>query len=154
MLSSSIILRFSLSIFSQFDYDISQKNPFGKYNQKAPEQIKDYQDLIVASRPELDTRLIPVGMIMSKILRDVIPNQIPFDELYEDSAPHGRANLYFLAGMVTYMAMYEENIPVNYMPSTLISPAIRNNIETIRNFVWEELNNFNFPNGDSRVFYN
>jgi len=115
---------------------------------------EDYQDLIVASRPELDTRLIPVGMIMSKILRDVIPNQIPFDELYEDSAPHGRANLYFLAGMVTYMAMYEENIPVNYMPSTLISPAIRNNIETIRNFVWEELNNFNFPNGDSRVFYN
>ena len=114
----------------------------------------DYQDLIVTSRPQLNTRLIPVGMIISKILRDVIPNQIPFDELYEDSAPHGRANVYFLAGMITYMALYEENIPTSYIPSTIISPVIRNNLETIRDFAWLELNNFDFPSGDSRVFYN
>lgn len=114
----------------------------------------DYQDLIMASRPQLNTRLIPVGMVISKILRDVIPNQISFDELYEDSAPHGRANVYFLAGMITYMALYEENIPTSYMPSTIISPVIRNNLGTIRDFAWQELNNFNFQNGDSRVFYN
>lgn len=113
----------------------------------------DYQDLIVTSRPQLNTKLIPVGMVISKILRDVIPNQIPFNELYEDSAPHGRATIYFLAGMITYMALYEENVPASYMPSNIISPIVRNNLETVRNFAWLELNNFNFPNGDSRVFY-
>jgi hypothetical protein len=115
---------------------------------------EEYQDLIIESRPDLNTRLIPAGMIISKILQDVIPNQIPFDELYEDSAPHGRANIYFLAGMITYMALYEENIPSNYMPSDIISPIIRTNLEAIRDFTWQELNGFNFENGDSRVFYN
>lgn len=114
----------------------------------------EYQDLILASRPQLNTRLIPVGMVISKILRDVIPNQIPFDELYEDSAPHGRANVYFLAGMITYMALFEENIPANYIPSTIVSPVIRDNLDDIRNFAWQELSSFNVPNGDSRVFYN
>ena len=114
----------------------------------------DYQDLLMASRPQLNTKLIPAGMVISRILRDLIPNPIPFNELYEDADPHGRANIYFLAGMISYMAMYEENIPAAYMPATIISPVIRNNLEAIRNFAWQELNNFNFPNGDSRVFYN
>lgn len=113
-----------------------------------------YQDAFLASRPALNAKLIPVGKIISQIYTQVIPNQIAFNELYEDSAPHGRANTYFLAGMITYMALYEENIPATYMPSTIINVEIRNNIEAIRNFAWQELNNFNFPNGDSRVFYN
>ena len=86
-------------------------------------------------------------------MKDIIPNEIPFDELYEDSAPHGRANIYFLAGMISYMAMYEENIPDTYSPSEIIHSSIRNDLELISDFVWEELNNFNFPNGESRVFY-
>lgn len=113
----------------------------------------DYQDLLKASKPELNTKLIPVGMIISKLLRNEIPNQIPFNELYEDSAPHGRANIYFLAGLITYMAMYEEKIPINYTPSTIISPIIRSNLSSINDFIWQELNNFNYPNGESRVFY-
>ncbi|WP_299627329.1 T9SS type A sorting domain-containing protein [uncultured Tenacibaculum sp.] len=114
----------------------------------------DYQDAIVASRSSYNARLIPVGRIISQILTSVIPNQIPFDELYEDSDPHGRANIYFLAGMITYVALYEKEIPASYMPSSIISPVIRNNLTQIRNFITQELNNFNFSNGDSRVFYN
>jgi hypothetical protein len=113
----------------------------------------DYQDGMISARPALNTRLIPVGMIISKILNDVIPNVIPFDELYEDSAPHGRANIYFLAGMITYMAMFEENIPNDYAPYDIISTAIIDNLEVIKNFAWDELLSFDFPNGDSRVFY-
>ncbi|WP_271405193.1 hypothetical protein [Tenacibaculum soleae] len=43
-----IIIAFfvSLTTFSQFDYDVSKENPYGKYNPKAPKQVKDYQDLI------------------------------------------------------------------------------------------------------------
>ncbi|SNR16385.1 T9SS type A sorting domain-containing protein [Tenacibaculum jejuense] len=114
----------------------------------------DYQDAIIASRPSYNARLIPVGRIISQILTSVIPNQIPFNELYEDSDPHGRANIYFLAGMITYMAMYEKEIPASYMPSSIISSAIRNNLTQIRSFIAQELNDFNFPNGNSRIFYN
>lgn len=112
-----------------------------------------YHDQILASRPELNTKLIPVGMIISKLLTEVLANQIPFEELYEDSAPHGRANIYFLAGMITYMALYEENLPNDYTPSDIINVAIRSNIESISNFAWSELNKFNFSTGGSRVFY-
>lgn len=112
-----------------------------------------YQDAFLETRPALNAKLIPVGRIISQIHTQIIPNQIPFDELYEDSDPHGRANTYFLAGLITYMALYEQQVPANYMPSTIIHPIIRNNLTTINNFIWKELNNFNFPNGESRVFY-
>ena len=114
---------------------------------------KLYQDEMLSSRPALNTRLIPVGMIISKILRDVIPNQISFDDLYEDSAPHGKASVYFLAGMITYMATYQQNIPSTYVPSNSVNTVIINNLPTIKSFVWSELNAFNLPNGESRVFY-
>ena len=112
----------------------------------------DYQDSLLVSRPELNVRLIPVGATISKVLTEVIPNQIPFDELYEDAAPHGRPTIYFLAAMITYMAIYEEEVPADYMPGNLVHEAIRNNFIAIRDYIWQALNDFNLPNGQSRVF--
>lgn len=40
------LLLITLSVFSQFEYDANKKNPFGKYNPKAPPQVQDYKDLI------------------------------------------------------------------------------------------------------------
>ena len=113
----------------------------------------DYQDAMLVSRPALNTRLIPVGMIISRILTDVVPNPIPFDSLYEDAAPHGRETVYFLAGMITYMAVHEGNIPDTYMPNATVHSEIRSNLETIRNFAWNELVSFNLEDGSSRVFH-
>lgn len=113
----------------------------------------NYQDLMLVSRPSLNTRLIPVGMIISKILRDIIPNQITFSDLYEDSAPHGRESIYFLAGMITYMAVYEQNIPDTYTPNPSVHSVIIDNLNTLKDFSWNELINFNLSSGDSRVFY-
>lgn len=112
-----------------------------------------YQDSMLNRRPAYQVRLIPVGPIISKILRDLLTNQIPFDEVYEDSDPHGRASLYFLAGMITYMAIYEEEVLPTYMPGTIVHPTIRDSLAPIRTFIWEELNAFNDTNGDSRVFF-
>ncbi len=112
-----------------------------------------YQDGLLVSRPAYNTRLIPVGPIISKIMTDLIPNQIPFTDLYEDSAPHGKPTIYFLAGMISYMALYQEQIPTSYMPSNEVHSVIRDNLTAIRNFVWTELNAFNLPSGESRVFY-
>ena len=114
----------------------------------------DYQDKMLIARPDLNTRLIPVGNLISRIVTEVITGQVPFDELYEDSSPHGRASLYFLAGMITYAAIYGEEIPASYMPHDIVHDGIRSNLETIKSFVWTELNNYNFPDGSSRVFTN
>lgn len=43
---SLILILTSLTIFSQFEYEASEENPFGKYNPKAPKQVKDYEGLI------------------------------------------------------------------------------------------------------------
>jgi hypothetical protein len=112
----------------------------------------EYQDSLISRSPQYNVRLIPVGYIISKLLRDKLPNQIPFDELYEDSAPHGRASLYFLAGLVTYSAIFQEQIPSGYSPGSIIHQTILDSLALISSFIWDELNAFNFPNGQSRVF--
>ncbi len=112
----------------------------------------DYQDSMLVSRPDINLRLIPVGEILSKIQRDLIPDQIPFDELYEDSAPHGRATLYFLAGLVSYMGLFEVEAPANFVVDPIVHQVVIDNYELIVDFIWNELTLFNDANGDSRVF--
>jgi len=36
----------SFTLFAQYDYSVSEKLPYGKANPEAPEQIKDYEQLI------------------------------------------------------------------------------------------------------------
>jgi len=115
----------------------------------------DLQDLLIESRPELNPRLIPQRSIISGIYTDILDNQIPFIEAYEDNAPHGTPSTYFLAGLINYIAFFEEQVPDDYAPtpSAEIYPIILNNLTAIKNYIWQELNAFNFQNGDSRVFY-
>lgn len=131
---------------------------FAAYNNETATNFHDwwidYQDFMLASRPQYGTRLIPTGSIISKIFTDVIPNQIPITEIYEDSDPHGRASLYFLAGLVTYMSTYETIAPSSFVVPNTVHSSIQNNYQTIVNFIWTELINFNDDSGNSRVFYN
>lgn len=112
----------------------------------------DYQDFVLDLRPQYSIKLIPVGPIMSGVMTEVIPGQVPFDEWYEDSAPHGRPNLYYLASLITYMSVYEEPVRLDIEIDDQIHPAIRDNVEDIIEYIWSELNAFNFSNGESRVF--
>ena len=41
-----LIFFFPLTVLAQYEYDASDKFPFGKANPKAPEQIKDYEAMI------------------------------------------------------------------------------------------------------------
>ncbi len=115
---------------------------------------KPYQDAMLNSRPEYNTRLIPVGAILSKLLSLEELQNIPFSDIYEDSAPHGRPSLYFLAAMISYMAIFEDRIPTSYLPSALVHETLVENLSFLNDFIWTELMNFNLDNGESRVFYN
>ena len=41
-----LLLLISVITFAQYDYEVSEINPYGKYNAKAPKQLLDYKDLI------------------------------------------------------------------------------------------------------------
>lgn len=112
-----------------------------------------YQDSLLATRSEYQVRMVPVGPIMADLLESSLTDQVAITDWYEDDAPHGRANLYFLAAMITYSAIYAEPVPAAYQPPSIIHQQIRNNYAAIASTIWDELLAFNDENGNSRVFY-
>lgn len=119
----------------------------------------DYHDFISSERPNQNIKMIPVGPIISKLLTQTPLSGIPVETLYEDKAPHGRPTIYFLASLITYMAIYEEKIPATYTIPTNdvnnpVSPLIQENYQDTIDFIWSELLAFNYDNGESRVFSN
>ena len=123
----------------------------GDYNQ----WFLDYHDALAAQFPNQCVSLIPVGPIISKLLLMSPYDQIDINDLYEDPDPHGRPTIYFLSAMITYMAMYEEQTPAAYQPpSSIILPVVVDNYSLIRDFIWTELQSFNYSDGSSRPFCN
>jgi len=114
----------------------------------------EYHDSLMQAFPNSCVRMIPAGPAISSLLATPPYNQIAIDTLYEDDAPHGRPTVYFLAALVTYMAMHEEPAPANYQAPGIIDPIITNNYTDVVNHLWTFLNNYNLPSGQSRVFCN
>ncbi len=110
----------------------------------------DYQDLLLENFDNV--KMIPVGPILSNLFTGVL-SDIPVEILYEDEAPHGRPTTYFLAAMITYMAMNETNAPSTYMVPDDIHYLVRDNYNQIITTIWDNLQSFNFDSGESRVFY-
>ena len=112
----------------------------------------EYHDKLMEVRPDLTIKMIPVGPILSKLLTRPFLQDIPISELYEDDAPHGRASLYFLAAMVTYMAMYGTPTPEAFELPESIHPLISEAYPEIVSFIWSELISFTDQQGKSRVW--
>lgn len=106
----------------------------------------NYQNALIASRPAIDFRMIPVGPIIADILQDgpLSLSGLSFSDLYEDEAPHGRPNVYFLAGLITYQAMYAQVASNAYTPPVNnvdgVSAEIADNYVALNSFVWQRLN--------------
>lgn len=112
----------------------------------------DYHDELLMARPDQNIRMIPVGPIIAKLLVETALCDIPLTELYEDDAPHGRPTIYFLASLITYMAMNQEQAPSNIeLPSSIHSLVHENYDDTI-DFIWAELESFTDGSGNSRVW--
>ncbi|WP_160114331.1 MULTISPECIES: T9SS C-terminal target domain-containing protein [Aquimarina] len=110
----------------------------------------DYHNALLVDRPNV--KMIPVGPIISKLLTDTALEQIPILDLYEDAAPHGRPTIYFLASLITYSAMYGIPPPSDFEIPTTVHSTVRDNYQETVNFIWNELQNFNDENGNSRVW--
>ncbi len=112
----------------------------------------NYHEEVRTQRPDLNVKMIPVGPIISKLLTETNLSGIPFSELYEDDAPHGRPTIYFLASLVTYMAMYGEEAPLNFEVPGTVHTLVQANYGATVDFIWNELNAFNDIQGNSLVF--
>ncbi|MBO6514984.1 MAG: T9SS C-terminal target domain-containing protein [Bacteroidia bacterium] len=112
----------------------------------------EYHDSLRFAHPDHCVRMIPVGPIISELLQTSPYNTIPVDSLYEDDAPHGKATTYFLAAMVTYMALYEQPTPNTYKPPSIIEPLIADRYENVRDFIWTKLLSFTDSSGHSKAF--
>lgn len=112
----------------------------------------EYHDLLDAQLPNATIKMIPVGPAISNLLAQAPYDQIAISTLYEDDAPHGRPTIYFLSALLTYMAMYEEKAPASYQVDNIIDPIIANNYQAVVDFLWNELQAFNYADGSSRVF--
>lgn len=115
----------------------------------------ELHDSAVSNHPNDCVKMIPVGPIIAELLDRPPYNTMVADSIFEDTAPHGRPSIYFLAGMISYMAIYEEPAPLSYVPpSEFIDPVIVSNYQNLVHEIWTELLAFNFDNGTSRVFCN
>ncbi|MCH2228703.1 MAG: T9SS type A sorting domain-containing protein [Crocinitomicaceae bacterium] len=112
----------------------------------------EYHDSLIIAHPDHCVRMIPTGPVIGNLLMQSPFDQIAIDMLYEDDAPHGRPTIYFLAALVTYMAMYETPAPDTYQVPVIIDPIVANNYQQAVDFIWNELLNFNLLSGESRVF--
>ncbi|MEL6987478.1 MAG: thrombospondin type 3 repeat-containing protein [Bacteroidota bacterium] len=111
----------------------------------------DFHDGILNEHPNV--KMIPVGRAIAGLLTEAPYDTIPITEIYEDDAPHGRATLYFMTGIISYMAIYGEKAPATFEVPSIIHPTIRNTYTNVVNCFWNYLQDFNFASGESRVFF-
>lgn len=112
----------------------------------------EYFEAVSLNYPNTCVRMIPVGTVINNLLKQDPFNQIPITELYEDDAPHGRASIYFLASIATYMAMYEERPSPDYTVDDIIHPIIRDNYDSAVDYIWQALLIAEDVSGKSTVF--
>lgn len=113
----------------------------------------DYYNILDASRPNANLKMIPVGPIIAD-LTDGILMDVPVADLYEDDAPHGRPTLYFLASLISYMAIYEEPAPLDFVVPNSVHSEVADHYAEVVNFIWNELLTFTDGNGNNLVFVN
>ena len=89
--------------------------------------------------------MIPVGPIIAEIMEHptLQAASLSFSDLYVDTDPHGTRDLYFLAGLITYQAMYGQPAAASYTPPAEIHSAISNDFPALNACIWERLEAYN-----------
>ncbi|MFM8490954.1 MAG: T9SS type A sorting domain-containing protein [Candidatus Methylopumilus sp.] len=116
---------------------------------------KDLQDSLIKKAGIVNTKLIPSSMICAKLWRQGgLLSDMPVDSIFEDLGPHGKPSSYFLAAMIVYSAQHKKPPVKPFASHPQIDQRILDRFSDISAFIMTELNAFNFPNGESRVWEN
>ena len=105
-----------------------------------------YQDEFI-SRGFTQVKMVPVGPIIGDLLltRPYL-SSLQFEDLFVDDPPHGNENIYFLAGLICYMAFWQRSPSGTYVPA-VSTPALRteitSNLADIITYIRSRLNFYN-----------
>lgn len=85
--------------------------------------------------------MIPIGpIVMDALQTESYLSSIEHQDLYVDAAPHGNATMYFLAGLVTYIALF--GVPnVNFSPTgfSFVHSSVTSNLSSLTAFISSRL---------------
>ena len=111
----------------------------------------DYVAALQADRPAVDISLIPVASVLADVMQNTALSALKAEELFSDDAPHGTANTYFLAAMITYSALYNDVAPELRDFPDAIHPLIAENYEQVANRIWASFSGAIIPEGSLEV---
>ncbi len=117
----------------------------------------EFQDMIMAARPQYNIKLVPVGGPVSSMLTELPQfSGLTLDDLFSDEASHGHPVYYFFSGLIHYMTYYQEKPNAQYVVPTThptdIPQVVKDNYNIIVNYLWDELQAVNYNDGTSRVW--
>ena len=76
-------------------------------------------------------KLIPASSVIATLMTKTDLETLSATDLYLDDAPHGTANTYFLAALVTYAALFDSRPPTDLSLPNSIHEKIRENLAVI-----------------------
>ena len=126
-------------------YPIDRK-AFDRYNKYVLDDFHDwwidYCEQLQISRPSTSIKMIPVGPIIAGLVTETPLKDIEISDLYEDDAPHGRPNIYFLASLITYMKLTGKDDLGNFKPPMSIHSLIRHNMPLVVSYIQTKLDQY------------
>ncbi|CUH51114.1 calcium-binding protein [Shimia marina] len=107
-----------------------------KYHRFNAGEYHDWYDTYVAAlrraRPEAQVDLIPVASVMAELLDGGVLDGLAAEVLYSDDAPHGTPTTYLLAGAITYVALFQSELPLEVDLPESIHADVRTYWEAVR----------------------
>ncbi len=98
-----------------------------------------YVDALAEARPDVQIELLPVARVLSILLDEGILQGLKAEDLYVDDSPHGTATLYFLAGAISYVGLFQAPLPSQVDIPETIHPLVRERFDKISETIHAEL---------------
>ncbi len=84
-------------------------------------------------------KIIPVARVMMSVMENTAVSTLDSVDWFHDDAPHGRDEIYLLAAMITYSALFEEQAPMPDFTGASINDVFKSNYDSIAAHVFEAM---------------
>lgn len=98
-----------------------------------------YLKAVQAARPDTQIELLPVARVLSVLLNDGVLADLSAKDLFIDKSPHGTATLYFLAGAISYVGLFQSPLPETVDIPDTVHPSVRSRFAEVAKVVQDEL---------------
>lgn len=96
------------------------------------EWFQDYVTALRDARPDARIDMIPVARVITELVDGGVLFDMTPEDLYTDDAPHGTPTMYLLAAAITYVGLFEDELPLVVDLPDSIHPDVRTYWEAVR----------------------